>query len=173
MSIVVKCTLPHGRGMIVAGVSGALYRVCPNTLQLCPEGEVVCGDGCVAGVTKVDADRFALFDGYEVEQPPKPAPKPRATKKRKDDNPPKIEAATELSPKIEADQAPEFDVSVLDETVSALVEYLEAGLLDDNLVALLSAEVAGRNRKSAVAALNARINRDESWQIRLRPRNSG
>jgi hypothetical protein len=160
MSIVVKCTLPHARGTIVAGVSGVLYRVCPNTRQLCPnKGEVVCAGGCGEGVAKVDADRFALFDGYEVEHPAKPAPKPRAAKQRKDDNPPQTEAATELSPEIEVDQAPEFDVSVLDETVSALVEYLEAGLLDDNLDALLSAEVAGRNRKSAVAAFNARINR--------------
>lgn len=67
-----------------------------------------------------------------------------------------VESSVESS----VESQPSFDV--LSSTVAALEAELDAGTFDDVLVELRAAEVAGKNRTTALAAIDARLD-DVGW----------
>ena len=148
----VKCTLPHVRGQMLSGVAG-LYYVDPTTklLHLCEDQTPSDEAGC----DQVDADRLRQISGFIVVKQRKP-PAPRK-------EPAPIVASVSANPDPEPEPEPEpeatIDLSVLDQSVSALRRALASGDFDGVLADLLAAEEAGKTRKSAVTVITERISR--------------
>lgn len=163
MPKVVKCTLPHARSLRVAGVSGVVYIVCPNTMTLCVAREDDSMD-CDSGVSEEDAARFRQFEGFEVIEPVSAAtpPSPRVSPAPKQapavPSPESLDSADQ-----EADDnsqlSPEFDASILDVRVGILLKSIKKGEHDAHLPALLAAEKAGKARKGLIKSIQDRINR--------------
>lgn len=143
--IQVQHRLVHSRGSRVAGTGGRLYHVDDKGLLHLVVGGIVspqpgCHPECAA--------RFAMFpDTFRRKSmPPAPIPAPAPSPA------PLVEAAGDEPATLSAP-----DLTVLDGTVSALRTALATGEHDEHLEALLAAEESGKTRKSAVAAINERI----------------
>lgn len=152
--VVVKCVraLAHMRGGRIAGLEGRLYQVHSDSLKL----HLLDGDNpaAEAGCHPADATRFlSIPNSYqEVKSPAPPTP-------RKVEAVPKAPPIVAEDPIVAAEEEPEeVDLSLLDGSVAALERELKTGNYDDILFELLQAEEAGKTRKSAVRAIQERMN---------------
>ena len=149
--VLVRCKLNHLRGQSVSGVSGDVYCVDSDTALLHKvEGGKVSD---TAGCTGEDAtDLLACGAAFVRVSPPPAAKKPKAGKVE----PKPVVKSTMPEPDPEPEV--EVDLSALDSSVANLERKLKTGALDDLLEDLLAAEEAGKTRKSAVEAINQRLN---------------
>lgn len=150
----VKCLKGHMRGCLQS-VNGRLYRVDPASglLHLQDGSDISPQAGCVAE----DAERLLGFDDFQrIVAPPKPrvSAEPFLEKAQK-----KVAEQPKSSNTVVAsEEKATIDLSALDGSVSSLKRSLRRGKLDDRLAELLAAEQAGKTRKSAVEAIEERIN---------------
>lgn len=150
--VIVKSRLPHSRGQEIAGASGNLYRVDPETMLLhrVVGGQVAEEPGC----EQVDADRLLQFDAFSPYRSPAPVAAPAPSPEPEvEENPTSMDGGEE----VEDSQQEPADLSVLDGSVRSLIKALSSGDYDHQLDQILAAEQAGKTRKSAVAAIEERL----------------
>ena len=145
-SIVVRCTIPHFRGGHIAGESGVVYWVNPESGNLhAIDGQ---SPSAEAGVPTADAVALLAFPGYQrVSAPPVAARAASAAPA----------APVPEEPKPAPEPEPKPDLSALDGSVASLSAKLASGELDHLLDDLLAAEQAGKTRKTAVEAITERM----------------